>query len=119
MKREPRPRLNSSNAPHRSDAEANMILPLSLVRRGPKVDAPFGVGGEVGKHRAYQKRRIVIHGGAKADPFAQSDVEAAANRQRQSGIGMGVSVMDASIEGEPSTGVQQHSSCEGICVLHI
>ena len=88
-----------------------MILPLSLVQRGPKVDSPFGVGREVGKHRAYQKRRSVIHGGAKADPSAQSDVKAAANRQRQSGIGMGVSVMDTSIRGD--------SSCEGICVLHI
>ena len=96
-----------------------MILPLSLVRRGPKVDSPFGVWREVGKHRTYQKRRVVIHGGAKAEPFAQTDVEAAANRQRQSGIGMAVSVMDASIRGEPSTGEQQHSSCEGICVLHI
>ena len=96
-----------------------MILPLSLVRRGPKDDSPFGVGREVGKHRAYQKRRIVIHGGAKADPFAQADVNAAANRQRQAGIGMGVSVMDASIRREPCTGEQQHSSCKGICVLHI
>ena len=88
-----------------------MILPLSLVRRGSKGDPPLGVGREVGKHRTYQKRRIVVHGGAKADPFAQSDVKAAANRQRQSGIVMGVSVMDASIRGEPSTGEQQHSSC--------
>ena len=96
-----------------------MILPLSLVRRGPKGDSAFGVGREVGRHRTYQKRRIVIHGGAKPDPFAQSDVKAAANRQRHSGIGMAVSVMDASILGEPSTREQQHSSCEGICVLHI
>lgn len=66
-------------------------MPPSLVRSGLKVDRPLGVGREVGKHRAYQERRIVIHGGAKADPFAQSDVKAAANRQRQSGIGMGVS----------------------------
>ena len=111
--------LPSSNVPHHADAQANMILPLSLVRRGPKVDSPFGVGREVGKHRTHQKRRIVIHGGAKADPFAQSDVKAAANRQRQSGIGMGVSVMDASILGKPCTGEQQHPSCEGICILHI
>ena len=96
-----------------------MILPLSLVRRGPKGDAPLGVGREVGKHRAYQKRRILIHAGQKADPFAQPDVKAAASRQRQSGIGMGVSVMEASILREPSTGEQQHSSCEGICVLHV
>ena len=96
-----------------------MILPLSLVRRGLKMDSPLGVGREVWKHRAYQKRRIVIHRGAKADPFAQPDVKATADRQRQSGIGMGVSVMDASILGEPSTGEQQHPSCEGICVLHI
>jgi len=96
-----------------------MILPLSLVRRGPKDDSPFGVGREVGKHPTYQKRRIVIHGGAKADPSAQSDVKAAADRQRQSGIGMGVGVIDASIRWEPCTGKQQHSSCEGICVLHI
>ena len=96
-----------------------MILPLSLVRRGSKGDPPLGVGREVGKHRAYQKRRIGIHGGAKADKFAQPDVKAAADCQRQSGIGMGVSVMDASILREPSTGEQQHPSCEGICVLHI
>ena len=96
-----------------------MILPLSLVRRGSKGDPPLGVGREVGKHRTYQKRRIVVHGGAKADPFAQSDVKAASNRQRQSGIVMGIGVMDASILGEPRTGEQQHSSCEGICILHI
>jgi hypothetical protein len=57
-----------------------MILPLSLVRRGPKDDSPLGVGREVGKHRTYQKRRIVIHGGAKPDAFAQSDVKAAVDR---------------------------------------
>ena len=96
-----------------------MILPMSLARRGLKVHPPLGVGREVGKHRTYQKRRIVIHGGAKADPFAQPDVKAAANRQRQSGIGMGVSVMDASILAEPCTGEQQHPSCEGIRILHI
>jgi len=111
--------LPSSNVPHHADAQANMILPLSLVRRGPKVDSPFGVGREVGKHRTHQKRRIVIHGGAKADPSAEPDVKAAADRQRQSGIGMGVSVMDASILGKPCTGEQQHPSCEGICILHI
>jgi len=66
-----------------------MILPLSLVRRGSKGDAPLGVRREVGKHGTYQKRRVVIHNGAKADPFAQCDVKAAANRQRQSGIGNG------------------------------
>src|SRR5215203_4375339 len=103
-----RPRLNSANVPHRSDAQANMILPLSLLRGGSKGDPPLGVAREIGKHRAYQKGRIVIHGGAKTDAFAQSDVKAAANRQRQSGIGMGVSVIDASIRGEPSTGEQQH-----------
>ena len=96
-----------------------MILPLSLVRRGPKDDSPLGVGREVGKHGAYQKRRIVIHGGAQPDPFAQSNVEAPANRQRQSGIGMVVSVMNASIRWESSAGEQQHSSREGIRVLHI
>src|SRR4029450_4618525 len=97
MKREPRPRLNSSNVPHHADAQANMILPLSLVRRGPKGDPPLGVGREVGKHRTCRTRRILINGGAKADPLAQPDVKAAADRQRQSGIGMSVSVMDASI----------------------
>jgi imidazolonepropionase-like amidohydrolase len=113
------PALHSSNVPHDSDAQASMILPLPLVRRGPKVDSPFGVGREVGKHRTYQKRRVVIHGGAKPDPSAQPDVKAAADRQRQSGIGMGVSVMDAAILREPCTGEQQHPSCEGICILHI
>ena len=51
-----------------------MILAMSLVRRRLKGDPPLGVGREVGNDRTYQKRRIVIHGGAKADPFAQSDV---------------------------------------------
>src|SRR5262245_8492908 len=90
----------SSNVPHQSDAQAKMILPLSLVRRGSKLDLPFGVRREVGNHRAYQKRRIVIHGCAKADSFAQPDVKAAANCQRQPGIRMGVSVMNASFRGE-------------------
>ena len=96
-----------------------MILPLSLVRRGSKGDPPLGVGREVGKHRAYQKRRIVIHDDANAEPFAQPDVKAAADRQRQSGIGMGVSVMDASILREPCTGEQEHPAREGIRILHI
>ena len=81
-----------------------MILPLPLVRRGSKGDPPFGVGREVGKHRAYQKRRSVIHAARRPIPFTQSDVKTVANRQRQSGIGRGVIVMDASIRGEPSTG---------------
>ena len=63
-----------------------MMLPLSLVRRGLKGDPPLGVGREVGNHRTYQKRRIVIHGGANPEPFAQPDVKAAADRQRQSGM---------------------------------
>src|SRR4029450_12330628 len=107
--------MNSSNVPHHADAQANMILPLSLVRRGSKGDPPLGVGREVGKHRADQKRRLVIQGGAKPEPFAQPDVKAAANRQRESGIGMGVSVMDAWILREPGTGEQQRPSWEGRC----
>ena len=96
-----------------------MILPLALIRRGLKVNQPLSVRREVGIYRTYQKRRIPIHGGAQADPFAQPDVEATADRQRQSGIGMGVGVMDVSILGEPCTGEQQYSAAERICILHI
>ena len=78
-----------------------MILAMSLVRRGLMGDPPLGVGREVGNDRTYQKRGIVIHDDANAEPFAQPDVKAAADRQRQSGIGMGVSVMDGAILGNP------------------
>jgi len=73
-----------------------------------------GVGQDLDCHVALQ---LVV---ARPDGRTLDNAEVQSDpRLRQSGIGMGVSVMDASIRGEPSTGEQQHSSCEGICVLHI
>jgi hypothetical protein len=40
------------------------------------MDKPLGVGREVGNDRTHQKRGIVIHGNANAEPSAQPDVEA-------------------------------------------
>jgi len=97
-----------------------MILPMSLVGPGfRKMNNPLGVGREVGNDRTHQKRGIVIHGNANAEPWAQPDVEAAADRQRRSGIGMVVGVADVSFSGEPCTGEQQHPSREGVPILHV
>src|SRR5436189_2635024 len=92
---DPETGLASSKVPHDSQGQADMILPLSLARRGwREEDTPLCVMREVRNDRTYEKRWIVIHGEASAEPLVQSNIDAAADAERNPGISIGIRVRD-------------------------